>query len=434
MLFSQIYSTFKVSLRWNAALFFTYKAFFTLTSLLLFNRLSVNNFSVWANLNSFIFLLILWLDLGFRKSIPCYCSGNPNGAISFFLPYLLAFHAAILIIALPFFIMVSKFLFFSMNLIYDSRILYLAAIIVLTEGLNSTIKLFYHALFLNKHYTLLQTVLLLLHAFITLICVLFMHSEQFILLALFACKLTASVFNVIISLAVLWSYKRTNRLTFNASDETWCLHEFIYHSSMMWLGNSIKSLSERNFLVPFITRIANPATANLFKIANDWALLIHRPIIKTISTSDTALLARARSCSSITGLQAAKRLTFIVKLMCVPCGLGAIFILFIIPGSTFLFFLLLSSCHVIETILSPYERLLEVNRCYKSLICAYSPYILILVIVGYLYSNESVNLITAISTIYMARLISSGLIAIIAHTSQTHDTYVSGTSLLARGH
>ena len=66
---------------------------------------------------------------------------------------------------------------------------------------------------------------------------------------------------------------------------------FIKHSLIMWANNNLKSLSERNFLVPFFTHIFGPGPANLFKVANDGALLFYRIAIKTIGTTDTSLLA-----------------------------------------------------------------------------------------------------------------------------------------------
>lgn len=63
----------------------------------------------------------------------------------------------------------------------------------------------------------------------------------------------------------------------------------------MWATTVLKSLTERNFLVPFFSFSLGMASANIFKLANDAALLFYRVIVKTLGTADTALLSHVQT-------------------------------------------------------------------------------------------------------------------------------------------
>jgi len=423
---SQLYTAFNRCLRWNAALYFSYKLLFMATSLLLFNRLSVQDYSIWANLNSFIFLALLWLDFGLRKSIPRYCPEfERTNSRRKFLLYVLSLQGAILIAAIPFFLCIVTLFFRSLSLTYNSLLLYFCATTFFVEGINASIKLFYHAHFWNKEYAQTQSIFLLLEMIINFNCIFFLKTNTTILLTIFASKLLTSGGTTIVSLIIL--KQRYTTTLFNKTTvplQRKQLKQFVTHSGMMWFGNTIKSLSERNFLVPFITQVIDPTVANLFKVANDWAMLIYRPVIKTIGTSDTALLANLeinQNQSSIT-MPACSQLLKKVLLICLPFCVAIPAITFFITPSTL--FLIISCGHIIETMLSPYERILEVKRDYKALLSAYLPYIIVFISVVYYLFLPSASLITALICIHTSRLTGSFMITYFAYTKYGSSIHI----------
>jgi len=185
----------------------------------------------------------------------------------------------------------------------------------------------------------------------------------------------------------------------------------------MWINNTLKSFSERNFLVPLLTFLLGQQIANLFKIAQDWALLFERSILKTIGVSDTALLAHAEMGSWSIDL-AFKKLMHKVIGLCIPL-FGIITLIFIngryIFGeqTAFQTFLLLAITYLIEVLLSPYERMLEVKQRYLLLMVAYAPYI-----VGVLflfYSIPFIGLQSFILIMQGVRLVSSFIMSWFAY-------------------
>jgi len=431
MLFSQLYSSFMSSLRWNALLYFLYKILFTASSILLFTILSVNDFSVWANLNSLIFLFLLWLDFGFRKSIPRYCPEfKKSGSISSFLYYLVGIQSGILAITLPGFMVICSLFFRSLGLSYQSILLYLCSGIFFVEGINSTVRLFYHAHFWNKRYTLIQTIFLLGEGIINLICITLLPLRA-LLIALFINKLIVSSCNAAMSLIMLAYYHKKGFAHQAAVKEHQIpIKEFITHSGMMWVGTSIKSITERNFLVPFISHVINPASANLFKLANDWAMLIHRPIIKTIGSSDTTLLSHIRSghYHSLPLMKVCRKLISTIMLISIPFGCIIPVASFAMPSTAVVMFLIIICGHIIETILSPYERVLEVKRNYIYLLVSYIPYVCILLSTIYYLYLPSSNLLLAILFIHAARLSGSCFMAFFAHKTYARSLPITAAT------
>ena len=98
-----VFSKFSQGVNWNGIFYSTYKTFTTILSFLLFKFLITQDFSIWANINSVIFLLLLWLDFGFRKSIPRYLPefAKNREAHKRFIQYILYFQFSILLITTP---------------------------------------------------------------------------------------------------------------------------------------------------------------------------------------------------------------------------------------------------------------------------------------------------------------------------------------------
>ena len=69
-------------------------------------------------------------------------------------------------------------------------------------------------------------------------------------------------------------------------------------------------------------------------------------------------------------------------------------------------FLIITICYLIEAILSPYERLLEVKRRYINLAIAYLPYVLFLFIIILFNIIPCIGLLRSITAIHGVRLVS----------------------------
>ncbi|TET06577.1 hypothetical protein E3J79_01375 [Candidatus Dependentiae bacterium] len=426
MRLAQLYVAFNQSLQWNAAFYFLYKILFTSVSFMLFYRLPTADFCIWANINSFIFLLLLWLDCGLRKSIPRYCPEFEHNdyALAPFLSYILTVQTVILIAAIPIFLLITNLFFHSVSLSCSSILLFCGAALFLMEGINSSIKLFYHAHFWNKMYTIIQSIVLFFEMGISIICILTIKINSQLLLVLFVTKLLSSSTTACTSFIILRHRYNQQIKTEKKGKLHMKVKAFICHSGVMWFSTIIKSLTERNFLVPFITHVISPAAANLFKIANDSAMLIHRPIIKTIGSSDTVLLAHLEANHHSISIQIIRYLLKGIMIICLPfCAFLPVILLYITPPAM-CFFLIISLGHIIETILSPFERVLEVKRTYKKLIFSYIPYLTILIGVAYYFSLPSANLVTALIYIYIARITGSLLMVYFVYTAYYPSMYI----------
>jgi hypothetical protein len=190
----------------------------------------------------------------------------------------------------------------------------------------------------------------------------------------------------------------------------------------MWLYTALKSLSERNVLLPFITYTLNAEYAGIYKLANESALFFYRLVLKTIGTTDTSLLSFIEEQQDQQHLmeKAFEKLSTKVMALCVP--LVGIILGFYIGGETFVhnqyvfqLFLIMTVTYLAELVLLPYERLLEVKKNYWYLASAYIPYIITLIV---LYTTSCISLIGLkgiIILIQIVRLVSIGIVTYYAH-------------------
>jgi len=196
----------------------------------------------------------------------------------------------------------------------------------------------------------------------------------------------------------------------------------------MWTNNNLKSLSERNFFIPFITYTMGPVLANSFKIANDAALLFYRIVVKTIGTTDTLLLAHIVTLKQKKLMRFAfTKLTTKVTRLCLPL-LGVVFFL-AIKGSrstqnpfVFHLFIIMAIGYLIETMFLPYERMLEVNSKYKYLALAYIPYVVMLMGIFSGITMPFFGLLGSIMIVHGVRLVSLSMIVYFVY--EYHRTYV----------
>lgn len=410
----QLAKKFQQGINWNAFFYAFYKISSTILTFALFHYLNTKDFSTWANINSIIFLTLLWIDCGFRKSIPRYCPEFAKNRQSHqqFISSIIRFQILLLTLTLPLFIL-------SLNYIANTTtmLLIFAGVTFFIEGLISITRLIFHAHFWNKQFNITSTVIMLLEMITSGIITIYVKTSAIILPGIFIAKIIAGTSTLIISMYLFKKLYLYNSYPQGKTiDQRLQRREFIIHSGFMWLNNNLKSLTERNFLVPIVTTTYGPAQANIFKVIHDGALLFHRIIVKTIGTTDTALLAHIEVSPEKENLMplAFQKVAKQIAAICLPF-LGILLLLFLLTNTAmrdinvFRYFFIITISYFIESLLSPYERVLEVKRCYSSLFKAYVPYIIMLTIFFIYPIMSLIGLLPFLLVIHIVRLVSSFL-------------------------
>lgn len=423
---STLFNKFSQSVNWNGFFYTIYKTFSTALSFLLFKYLTTQDFSTWANINSIIFLLLLWLDFGLRKSIPRYLPefAKDSNAHHRFIKYLIYFQIAVLMVSIPLYMYLTHTMTNLLNLDKAPFLFYIGSALFVTEGMVGLLRLIYHAHFWNKQFNLLSTVALLCEMTANMVLIMTSTHSMHMLQGIFVTKLLSGLIIIVASIGMLRrlykdrNYKGTQIIDFDAT-----MKSCIKHSGIMWMNNNIKSLTERNFLVPFFTYTLGPVAANLFKVANDGALFFYRILLKTIGTTDTALLAHVLATKEKEKLTpiAFKKLTSKVASLCIPV-LGILLLLFLKRDiffnnpCVFQTFFIITIGYMIEFMVCPYERVLEVNRRYWLLLFAYMPYIIMIVCLFLINHMTCIGLITSLLLIHGVRLVSSFIMVYLTRT------------------
>ena len=426
----QLFATFTHAINWNAFFYVSYKTLFTSFSFLLYKRLTTSDFATWANLNSTIFLLLLWIDCGFRKSIPRYCPefAADKKAEKQFIAGLLIFQACLLLVTLPLFLYISGKITSTINPTTTIPIATMGSMLFISEGIIAIMRLIFHSYFWNKQFNLLTAVVMAVEMLINILLIYKLHTSQTLLSAVLITKIVTSALIVVASTIMLKKLYHTPRSFYHTlqkkdPDIKAIKRGFIKHSAIMWMNNNLKSLSERNFLIPFLTYSLGPAAANTFKVANDGALLFYRIVLKIIGTTDTSLFAHIEAIGGEKRLTsiAFTKLTLQIARLCLPL-LGVVVLVFlflvsnklIIDSFVFHAFIIMAIGYLIETLFLPSERILEVKKKYKYLAFAYIPYVISLV---FLFTGSIIpyiGLLKSIMVIHAVRLVSIILIFQIA--------------------
>ncbi|MFT6765349.1 MAG: hypothetical protein ACJAZS_000225 [Alteromonas naphthalenivorans] len=411
---------FSSALQWNSFFYVIYKVFSVALSFTLYGTLSTSMFSAWALLQSIVFLILLWLDCGFRKSIPRYCPefAQHKHTHKTFIALVLSIQSIVLLLALPILWFVLP------TFIAHKNFIPYALVMFAIGGISELFKSIYHAHFWQKQFNLLQTVCTLTEMICNFWYIFYVApsvTNTQLVMFLFTTKIAASFGIIAGSLALLPQlFKSTKYLEKTTGTKTSALVKpFLEHSIMMWATTSIKSLSERNFLFPFLTNAFGPALANLFKVVHDGALFFQRIAIRILGSADTALLSYALVLNNTqtTYQQALIRLFRTIIAMIVPLAclsIGAFFFksYALINNNMLLLFFVVAFGYMFEVLLSPYERVLEVKRRYRLLWVSYAPYVVGLTLL--LVWPLSVSLVQWVFLVHTLRLIGSLLMAYFA--------------------
>jgi hypothetical protein len=426
MTLKQLLATFSWATNWNAFAYIIYKCTSTCITFFLYATLDQATFSLFCNFNSIIFLLLLWLDLGFSKSIATFVPLYQSNATAFksFIHQLLRYKTIALLAAIPLYMFAMHAYTAPLALEHHHLFFYVGLALFLAEGINSVIRLVYHAHFLQKEYNLMYAAALMLELIVSLS--MFAAANAYIvLLGIFCAKVIANVALMLVSGSRLPTiYTRGHADTPAHHGDYAAIHRrFMKHSAIMWFNNGCKSLTERNFLVPWFTYAFGPGVANLFKIANEGALLFYRIVIKTIGTTDTAVFAHIVTMDGTksTWQIAYKKVTAKIAALCIPL-LGIIWlmshydVIAVIKGDQYVFHIFFIICVALltEVVCSPAERVLEVKADYARLFIAYAPYLCMLIILFATPIMTSIGLLSSIFIIHVVRLVSVMLMVILA--------------------
>ena len=157
-----------------------------------------------------------------------------------------------------------------------------------------------------------------------------------------------------------------------------------------------------------------PVVGSTLKLSQDSALFFQRIAIKTIGSADTSLL------SYTTSNESENKQSFIDAynvLINTTAKLISMLVVIILISMTinytttstemFILFSIFTIGYMVEILLAPYERILEVKQEYKKLWLAYTPYIIgIIGVAIYLYFYK-LPITTIICIIHILRLTSS---------------------------
>ncbi len=410
---SRFFAAFTAAINWNALFYVVYKICFVALTFILYQKLPSFYFSQWATANSIIFLLLLWLNCGLKKSIPRFAPVfSKNTALhKKFVQYLLLIKFCILAAGLP--LLLYALHIFIPNLAF----LPLISILFVTEGVTSLLMLVYHAHFWQKQFNLIQAFFLLLEMTANMLYLCFFNASPLSIVSfLFISKIISNFCTILFSVSMLPLFYRATTIPSHEPLDTRALvRAFLKHSFFMWIIGLSESLSERNFLFPFITRMQGFSTANLFKVVHDAAIFFQRIAIKTIGVADTALLSYIEVTDNRLSL-IKSAFTAIFKTMftlCIPLFcLGSVFFFknhSSVSWMTTTLFLVVTCGSAFEMILSPYTRVLEVKLRYKELFLSYLPYTLGYLILMLLYALDSVSLLVFITCTHLLRI--SGVLA-----------------------
>jgi len=435
----ELFAAFADSHRWNALVQIAYKLSFALLSFTLYRTLTASDYSTWAITNSAIFLVLLWADFGLRKTIPRYAprfASSPKQMRRFIVGVTTAQTTLITLAIGPLLWLLNRWL---TGTPHGAMIFPIACAVFAIESIISVLRLLHHAHFWIKQFNQVAAIGAIVETTIDLLVIWFATTSSPSGAASGSAGLSSASSGSADSITILSGVLLTkvtvgaavsiatgimlHRLVKQSPEQKRqhappSIQELLKHTSAMWVTSGLKSLSERNFMLLFFTNTLGAEVANLFKVANDAALVFYRLIIKTIGTTDTALLAHidAAGWQKNLVMRAFEKLT--VRVACLALPLFGIAILGMIGCRNLCLdsmvlhaFTIMVIAYLMEVVLLPYERILEVKRSYGSLTRAYIPYVIGLLALMTGKVVTSIGLLGTLLCIHIVRLVSLWLMS-----------------------
>lgn len=414
-----LFSSFYKALGWNAFSYIVYKCCAMLLALFLYKRMEQQDFTAWATLTSVTFLLLLFLDCGFRKSVPRYCPDFLATRTTYkrFISTIVVVQITILVLSLPWYYTWVVPSFITPAYQESQKLVYgLAAVFFFLQGIIALLRLIYYAHFWNKQFNTAMAIVVSLESLTAILCCFIDISNRWILTCVLAIHCAGSLVLTLICSSMLFWLPYKTRPSNRVSAKT-LTSQFITHSCFMWGSNVIKSITERNFLLPYVVYYLGPGVGALFKLTHDASLFFYRFAHKTLATNDTSLLAYARQDEPFFFKLAFIKLkrtvlllvAMISTLACVLSFFSCIYEPAFLPRSAIALFCIFFLGYMVEIVLSPYERLLEVSREYRSLVVAYMPYCFLLMVMLYTKTIITAGLVPFVAILQLLRCLSSCL-------------------------
>jgi hypothetical protein len=363
-------SYFSHAVAWNALLFIVSRTSQVICSYGVYYLTNKLIFFQWSHSLALIYLILLWIDFGFKKSIAFFAQTLHEQNL---LKTVLLVQLAVVGMAGVGLVCCSQWLVPYLSTMQLS----LSVIVLCLQGALFAAQNIYHAYFFNKVYNRA----IMAGAVFELIALVLLVTNRASLEAALLGKIIASAASLIVLLKTSKLIIR-NKPTQTAVD----YKNMITHTGVMGLTTVLKSLSERNFLLPFFAAAYGVEGAILYKLANETALFFYRVVIKSLGSADTALLARAQEAKHARFFsQAVLLIQRKIVILIVP--LAALFILSYVGSSYASYYAMaprdgrfLSLVRILiisylgESFLISYERVLEVKQEYRSLLQSYVLY------------------------------------------------------------
>lgn len=433
-----ILNSFHKALAYNSVSVLAYKIFFITLSYLLFMHFSAEDYLQWGNTMAFVYLTVLWADLGLKKSIaqfaPYLFEGN-----GYFLKRFIPLYVGILLLA-------GLVLIALVQLAFTTKIL--VVLLVLTEGSVSLLRSLFHAKFENKFFNIAY--IIFFAGEVALIILMLTGYISFIYLRPLVVSLTDSLLFLRICNSLLVIVFTAPKLygslhkQIQNNTTSFPLKAFATHCSVLSATTVARSITERNMLLPIITTLFGPLLAAPCKLAQDIAIVFQRFLFKTLATNDTAFLSAVTQKNNLYSSDTQSKESFDgfyqvayrVIVLCIPILLVVSIasltiykfqdyqtILFTQDTYTrshaFYYFLIFMFFFMIEALLAPYERFLEVNQAYKLLLLSYVPYTVAFCIVFSLFYSGTIQDLG----VFLIATQSSRLTTGVLHAAITHQHY-----------
>ncbi|MFZ5954472.1 MAG: hypothetical protein ACOYT8_05240 [Candidatus Dependentiae bacterium] len=400
---AHLFSSFTSALTWNALLFSCTKIAQLLSSYCVYYCGDTFIFYQWSHSLALLYLILLWLDCGLKKSIARFALSLLQQSHSL-IKKIIYFQLALLGVASLGIFFFHRFLFpyFSATQI----ILYLTLFIA--QGIVFLLQNISHAYFLNKQFNcvliLVTAIEILGISYIAFTC---LTLEKLLMVKLLTTGMAVLITGINLKRFIVQQVPFVGSPTIENS--------FTKHTGIMGVTTILKSLSERNFLLPFFAATLGIESATLYKITNDAALACYRIVVKSLGSADTAFLSYANELGEQNFFnKSVIHLKRKVMLLTIPLIMLLMLLLICLPyifdNQFFVPLLILICSYIAESLLLPYERILEVQGRYKELITSYIVYglgygaAIVVVIVaktGLLFALVAIQTVRLVSMVIM---------------------------------
>ena len=441
-------TAFTSAQRWNAFLYMAQKVLFVSLTAALYNTLDPLHFSIWATIQSTIYLTLLWLDCGMRRSVPQYAPAfsKDRKTIKAFCLKIITIQMTLVLIALPliiFFVM-PRICGIPSDQSWGCTVGYIAGMMFVIEGCIATLRILYNSYWWTRPFNIASAIVTISEVIGATIIIFHSTNSSHTLISILATKLAAGTTLTVIGVMGL-IYLTTHGPIIKKDNQTGdmskpepTIKEFASHSLLLWGGTVIKSLSERNFMLPLITHTFGIYEANAFKVANDLSMFFCRAAVKTIGTTDASILAHAQlDTTRQTAMpNAFKQVTTRTAALCIPL-LGIVTVImyrniYSEQSGPFVLFALMTTGYLIETIFAPCERTLEIKKQYRAIALSYAPYLLIIAIIIscslFRSSKTSIGLFPMIALVQLVRLVTT--LCLTLTLARTHNLYLPFKELM----